>query len=162
MNITGIKQLELATSFSDFRGHYHELFNKRMLNENGITDDFIQFCVSVSNKLVLRGIHGDAGTAKLITCLHGKIQYAFVDNRPDSETYKNVVHGVMDSAKPFLIYLPPGIGNSYLTLSDVSFYMYSQTTYYGDFKQFTLQWDDPEFKIPWMTDKPVLSPRDGG
>lgn len=162
MSIEGIKEISFPTSFGDFRGHYHELFNKRMLVENGINDDFIQFCVSVSNKDVLRGIHGDLGTAKLITCLHGKIQYAFVDNRPESKTYNNVVHGVMDSEKPFLIYLPPGIGNSYLTLSETSFYMYSQTTYYGDFKQFTLKWDDPEYKIPWMVEKPILSSRDGG
>jgi dTDP-4-dehydrorhamnose 3,5-epimerase len=160
MNIEGIKELAYPSSFGDFRGHYHELFNKKFLVENGVYDDFIQFCVSKSYQNVLRGIHGDAGTAKLITCLHGKFQYAFVDNRPDSKTYKKVDHGVMDSDKPFLIYLPPGIGNSYLTLSETSLYMYSQNTYYGDFKQFTLKWN--EHGIPWEVEVPVLSARDGG
>ena len=37
----------------------------------GVEYEFVQDDVSVSRQHVLRGIHGDRKTAKLVSCLHG-------------------------------------------------------------------------------------------
>ena len=44
---------------------------------------------STSNKNVLRGIHGDNKSWKLITCVYGDIQQVVVDLRINSSTYKH-------------------------------------------------------------------------
>lgn len=158
--INGLKELSYPTVYDDFRGQYNELLNTKFLHENGIQEDFKQFCVTRSEKNVLRGIHGDAGTAKLITVFFGEIQYAFVDNREGSDTFGSVVHGTLKDTDKKSFYIPKGVGNSFLTLSDFSLYFYSQTTFYGEFEQFTLKWNDPQFNIPWKVSNPVLSERD--
>ena len=43
---------------------------------------------STSKRNVLRGIHGDTKSWKLVTCVHGEIQQVVVDMRKDSPTYK--------------------------------------------------------------------------
>ena len=53
--------------FHDVRGEYINTFNTKdyaFLNEEFVEDDF-----SVSRKNVLRGMHGDPETKKLIQCL---------------------------------------------------------------------------------------------
>ncbi|HYA88207.1 MAG TPA: dTDP-4-dehydrorhamnose 3,5-epimerase family protein, partial [Nitrospirota bacterium] len=58
--------------FEDFRGEYVETYNEEEYRLKGITCNFIQDDISISTKHVLRGIHGDAETWKLISCMSGK------------------------------------------------------------------------------------------
>ena len=57
------------TIFEDFRGAYIEIYNRELYQKCGIQADFIQDDISVSSRHVLRGIHGDTRTWKLISCL---------------------------------------------------------------------------------------------
>ena len=67
--LEGVKLITPPTNFEDFRGSYVELYNHRLYHEAGIPLDFIQDDISTSRQHVLRGIHGDASTWKLISCL---------------------------------------------------------------------------------------------
>ena len=48
----------------------------------GIPIDFVQDDISVSYRHVLRGIHGDGKTWKLISCLQGSFYFVVVEQRP--------------------------------------------------------------------------------
>ena len=65
-SLDGVLKIHPPTVFEDFRGKYVETYNKRLYMENGVNIDFIQDDISVSRKNVLRGIHGDQRTWKLI------------------------------------------------------------------------------------------------
>jgi len=70
------------TVFEDFRGHYIETYNRNAYFTAGIPIDFIQDDISVSHRHVLRGIHGDSKTWKLISCLQGSFYMVVVNNDP--------------------------------------------------------------------------------
>ena len=65
-NLDGVLIVDPPTNFKDFRGSYVEIYNERLYKENGIEQHFIQDDISTSTKDVLRGIHGDASTTKLL------------------------------------------------------------------------------------------------
>ena len=56
--------------------------------KNGIDQDFIQDDISTSRHNVLRGIHGDASTYKLVSCLYGAFYLVVVNNNPKSAQYR--------------------------------------------------------------------------
>lgn len=61
--------------FYDFRGEYVETFNEMKYNffdNQGVQVKFIEDDISMSRQNVLRGLHGDSKTWKLIQCLHGE------------------------------------------------------------------------------------------
>ena len=81
----GVKEI-VPERFCDFRGTYLELYDSKKFET--VTDaKFVQDDISVSSKHVLRGLHGDFRTTKLVTVLKG-VGYALIaDNRKDSPTY---------------------------------------------------------------------------
>ena len=66
------------------RGSYIELYNEPLYKKHGITQDFIQDDISTSGHNVLRGIHGDSSTWKLVSCLYGEFYLVVVNNDPSS------------------------------------------------------------------------------
>ena len=65
--------------FEDHRGLYVETFNKEDYEKNNISINFVRDDISTSTKNVLRGIHYDDKTCKLIHCMYGKIYFVVVD-----------------------------------------------------------------------------------
>ena len=59
--------IDPPTNFEDFRGHYVELYNEELYKQHGIDQYFIQDDISISRQHVLRGLHGDHKTTKLIS-----------------------------------------------------------------------------------------------
>ena len=70
-NLDGVLLITPPTIFEDFRGSYVEIYNEELYTKTGINIQFVQDDISESSQNVLRGIHGDDGTWKLISCLHG-------------------------------------------------------------------------------------------
>ena len=66
------------TIFEDFRGDFVETYNEKLYQEAGIHARFVQDDISVSSRHVLRGIHGDQETWKLVSCLYGKLYFVVV------------------------------------------------------------------------------------
>ena len=146
--------------FEDFRGQYIEIYNEKLCKENGIDVKFVQDDIAVSSKNVLRGIHGDSETWKLVSCLHGKFYLVVVNCDTDSKDFGKWQSFVLSDVNRKQVLIPPKHGNSYLTLSEQSIFHYKQSTYYNSKGQFTYKWNDPRFKIWWPVKNPILSKRD--
>tara|TARA_Y100001973_G_C5201012_1_gene337682 strand:- start:2377 stop:2889 length:513 start_codon:yes stop_codon:yes gene_type:complete len=145
--------------FEDHRGTYMEIYDSK--NFELVTDEvFVQDDISISNKGVLRGLHGDWKTTKLVTVLNGSGYAVIADNRPESPTYKKWQSFTLSRENKNMLLLPSGIGNSILALEDNMIYYYKQNTHFADGQQFTIKWDDPEWNFWWPTKNPILSMRD--
>ena len=77
--LNGVLKIRLDP-FKDFRGKYLEIYNSILFKKTRKKVKFIQDDISVSKKNVLRGIHGDFRTWKLITCLEGEFTLLVVNN----------------------------------------------------------------------------------
>ena len=118
---------------------------------------------SYSKKNVLRGIHGDHKTWKLVTCVYGEIFQVVVDCRKNSDTYLKWEKFIIKECEPTLILIPPNMGNAFYVSSDSAVYHY-KLAYEGSYvdadEQFSLKWNDPKINIHWPTTTPILSERD--
>ena len=151
--------------FEDFRGNYTMTFNQKKyleaFKEHGINDiTFVEDDISTSNKNVLRGIHGDNNTAKLISCLEGKFYLIVVNNIPGHAQYKQSISFNVSEFNRWQVYVPAGFGNGHLVITDRAIFSYKQTSYYNPESQFTLLWNDPELNLWWPIKDPILSYRD--
>ena len=116
--------------------------------------------VSYSKRDVLRGIHGDDVTTKLVTALFGDCFSILADNRPDSPTYRQWEAFSLTHENRHQLLIPAGVGNSALARSETLVYHYKQTTHFVPGRQFTIHWDDPAWNFEWPIDEPILSARD--
>lgn len=159
---TNLNKVLLITPdvFKDQRGQYVEIYNEKFYKEKGVEVKFVQDDIALSFKNTLRGIHGDPGTWKLVSCLYGKIYVVVVNCDTDSKDFGQWQSFILSDENRQQVLIPPMYGNSYLTLSEISVFHYKQSTYYGQFKQFTYKWNDPRFKIQWPIKNPILSQRD--
>lgn len=146
--------------FRDHRGEYAETYNEELYFQQGIRVKFIQDDISVSSKNVLRGIHGDAVTWKLVSCLLGRFYLAVVNCKEHSAAFGQWQSFTLSDADKQQVLVPPGHGVAHLALSDRIIFHYKQSTNYNPSIQFTYKWDDPRFKIDWPVKDPILSRRD--
>jgi dTDP-4-dehydrorhamnose 3,5-epimerase len=158
-DLVGVKKI-IPTTFKDHRGSYTEIYNKNFMIENKINVDFLQDDISVSYKNVLRGLHGDNKTHKLVSCLYGKFQLIVVNNNPKSKQFKKWQSFEISFENKVQILIPPMFGNGHLVLSEFAIFHYKQDTQYNRESQFTIKWNDPLYKFEWNNSKPILSDRD--
>jgi dTDP-4-dehydrorhamnose 3,5-epimerase len=154
-NIIGLKQLKLDT-FSDNRGQIWTLHSE-------IEDlpSFVEDKLSISNYSVLRGLHGDSETDKLITFLEGHIQLAVADLRRNSPTYGNCIMFELSEEEPVSILVPAGCVNGHLCLSERCLFFYKWSKKYnGPEKQITINYKDPSFDFKWKLENLIVSDRD--
>lgn len=146
--------------FSDLRGDLWTIWDE------SIFEPKLKFNldkVAKSKKNVLRGLHGDNKSWKLVTCLYGEFLLCTVDYRQNSESFlKNEFH-LLTSENKKSVLVPPMFLNGHLVLSDecVFHYKWSFDGKYPDIdEQFSVRWDDPILNIKWPIEKPILSERD--
>jgi len=146
--------------FEDHRGEYTETYNEKLYREKGIDIKFVQDDISISSKYVLRGIHGDDETWKLISCYYGKFYLVVVNCDTESDNFGKCQSFVLSDRNRNQVLVPPKYGNGHLVLSDVAIFHYKQSTYYNPSGQFTYKWNEPRFNIWWPIKTPILSQRD--
>lgn len=146
--------------FEDHRGEYIELYNEQDFNLSGINMKFVQDDISVSSKNVLRGIHGDNVTWKLVSCLLGRIYMVIVNCDQASHKFGAWQSFVLSDRNRYQVLVPPKHGLAVLALTAKIIFYYKQSTYYNPSAQFTYKWNDPRFNIFWPIQEPILSRRD--
>ncbi|GGF23996.1 dTDP-4-dehydrorhamnose 3,5-epimerase [Aliidongia dinghuensis] len=161
-DLDGVLVIEPPTIFEDFRGHYVELYNRTLYEQAGVDQDFLQDDISVSSRHVLRGIHGDRKTWKLISCLYGRFYFVVVNNVPGSQQFGKWQGFTLSDTNRKQVLVPPGFGNGHVVLSETAIFHYKQTTEYDRASQFTLAWNDPALNIWWPVRDPITSERDQG
>jgi len=158
--LKGVLLIKPPTIFEDFRGTYVETYNEELYKAAGIRYEFKQDDISISSKHVLRGIHGDKNTCKLISCHVGKFYLVVVNYDKTSKQYKQWDSFVLSEQNRMQVLIPPKFGNGHLVLSEQAMFHYKQTSYYDRAGQFTIRWNDPSLKIWWPIKNPILSQRD--
>ena len=160
--LDGVLVIKPPTNFEDFRGNYVEIYNERIYKDAGIHYDFVQDDISVSSKHVLRGIHGDATTAKLISCLYGRFYLMVINWDETSPQYGQWEAFTLSDENRLQVLVPPKFGNGHLVMSEKAIFHYKQTTEYNRAGQFTLLWNDPKINFWWPVKNPIISRRDEG
>jgi len=160
--LNSVLMLKPPTIYEDFRGHYIETYNRSIYFDAGIPIEFVQDDISVSYRHVLRGIHGDSKTWKLISCLRGSFYFVVVNNDPTSAQYRQWASFTLSDVNRLQILVPPKFGNGHVVMSDEAIFHYKQSTEYDRVSQFTLRWDDPDLNIWWPIKNPIVSQRDQG
>jgi dTDP-4-dehydrorhamnose 3,5-epimerase len=160
--LDGVLLITPPTIFKDFRGSYVELYNDELYKKAGITIKFVQDDISTSSLHVLRGLHGDLKTWKLISCLYGEFYLMVVNWDESSPQYRRWEAFTLSDQNRQQVLIPPKFGNGHLVLSQQAIFHYKQSTYYDRPGQFTIMWNDPVLKLPWPVKNPILSKRDGG
>ena len=145
-------------AFTDYRGDLYTVWKDDDFDLNFNHDK-----VSTSRKHVLRGIHGDNKSWKLVTCLYGEIYFVIVDNRESSDTFLRWESMMLTDRNRKQVLIPPGVGNGFLVMSHRSVFHY-KWSYEGEYadvdQQFTIKWNDPIVGVDWPIDNPILSRRD--
>ena len=163
---TTIKDLRIITpsAFEESRGAIWTSYNTGEVGSLlpiGLSFKHDKF--SISKKNVLRGIHGDQKSWKLVSCVSGSILQVVVDMRENSETFLQWESFELGGDNRHMILIPPGLGNAFYVKSDQATYHY-KLAYDGDYvdadEQFTVAWNDPRINIKWPTSDPILSERD--
>lgn len=159
-NLDGVLKIKLQP-FRDHRGEYIEIFNKILFKKTNKRISFIQDDISVSKKNVLRGVHGDFKTWKLVTCLMGEFLLLVVNNKRKDKQFKKWQIFKLSDQNNLQILIPPGFGNAHYVKSKKAIFHYKQSTLYNRETQFTINWRDKNFKFKWPEKiKPILSKRD--
>lgn len=159
--------------YNDFRGQYVEIFNEKEYSKEIVENlkgtiyeknfsgiHFVEDDISTGKKGVLKGIHGDNKTWKLVQCLYGEFYLVVLNYNPDSKDYGKWETFTLSDRNRTQILIPPLYGNGHLVLSEYDMYHYKQSSYYDPESQFTIKWNDPKFNISWPIKDPILSERD--
>ena len=162
MNKNIFKEIKIfqPEAYEDYRG---ELWTTYKKDEFPIELNFNHDKISTSRKNVIRGIHGDNKSWKLVTCLYGNLYFVVVDYRKESKTFLEWDWIILNDKNKKMVLLPPNFGNSFCVLSNYSIFMY-KWSYEGSYadvdEQFSLKWNDPRLNINWPIKNPILSERD--
>jgi dTDP-4-dehydrorhamnose 3,5-epimerase len=159
-NIEGLLIVEGGQTFSDDRGFFREPFRRSEFEEAlGKEWVHVQENHAFSKKDVLRGIH-IAPWDKFIYCPFGEVLSVVVDVRKDSPTFKQVFQMKIGGENKVKLFIPEGLGNSYLILSEEAVYEYQVNKYYEAGAEKGIAWNDPELAIEWPVTEPLLSEKD--
>ena len=149
--------------FRDERGFFIESYHKRRFAGIGIADEFVQDNHSSSTAGVLRGIHYQDMTApmgKLVRCTSGAIFDVAVDLRVGSPTFGKWFGLELTGEDMRQLFVPPGFGHGFVTLSPTAQVQYKCTGYYTPAAEGVVAWNDPQLDVAWPIRNPVLSGRD--
>lgn len=160
--LPGLLRIE-RPAFEDHRGIYGEIYRESEYFEAGIKIRFVEQDFSTSKKNVLRGLHGDSKTWKLISCIYGELYLVVLNYEKDSPLFGKWEAFTLTPYNRLQILIPPMHANGHLIISNEAIFHYNQSEYYTDgSNQFSLRWNDPRFNIFWPIKDPILSRRDGG
>lgn len=153
-----------VTSIGDERGWFQEKFNKAKAVAAGLPEEFnvVQNSLSYNKQAgVVRGFHMEPWD-KYISVVTGKVFCAYLDLRK-GDTFGKVVTVELDRNKA--VFLPQGVANSFQTLVDDTYYLYSVNAHWSadNLDKYTfVNLADPSLNVQWpiSLDKAIMSDRD--
>lgn len=152
----------------DDRGFFRQTYQVQELAEAlGRTPVLRQGNHARSAPGVLRGFHAEPWD-KLVYVVRGRAMGAWVDIRPDSPTFGEVMTAHLgDPGGPhdtdrIRMFVPEGVANAYCTYGDDPVdYLYDVSDYWRPgVDKSPVAWDDPDLAVDWPVAEPVLSEDD--
>lgn len=150
---------------SVYREYRGEIFTTYHSKEHPVNDVLPINCniharFSKSYQNVLRGLHYDDKTYKLVQALVGDIYLVVLDNRIGSLTYGKWESYIISEKTREQVLIPPGFANGHYALTDCVFHytMFYPGDYVNENKQGVINW--ATFNIEWPTNNPILQKRD--
>jgi len=128
----------------------------------GISETFVQDNHSKSAKGTLRGLHYQLRhpQAKLCRVVHGEVQDVAVDIRVGSPCFGRWTSALLSAENKRQIYIPAGFAHGFLVLSETAEFLYKCSDFYFPQDERGVTWNDPDLKIPWNIEQPLLSQKD--
>ena len=155
--------------YHEYRGSisttYHSEYYDRLLpaTERNEGLSFKHDRYSKSKLGVLRGLHYDDKTWKLVSCIYGKIYLVVLDMREQQPNYGKWESFIISPETTTQVLIPPMFANGHFVMEDDSIFTYKMA-YKGEYndenKQKTIVFNDNRFGIDWPVQSPILSRRD--
>jgi dTDP-4-dehydrorhamnose 3,5-epimerase len=148
--------------YRDARGFFLESYQADKYRASGIGVAFVQDNHSRSIGGTLRGLHLQVRRpqAKLIRVIEGEIFDVAVDVRRGSPTFGRWI-GTRLSAESFrMCYVPAGFAHGFSVLTPVAQVEYKCSDVYDPQGEIGIAWNDPDLRIDWGIEQPILSARD--
>jgi dTDP-4-dehydrorhamnose 3,5-epimerase len=148
--------------FRDARGFLIETYHRAKFAELGITDLFVQDNHSCSVKGTLRGLHYQLHQpqAKLCRVVEGEALDVAVDIRLGSPNFGKWTSVLLSAKEQNQIYVPIGFAHGFLALTDSVQFLYKCSDFYDPADEHGIVWSDPDLKIFWGVNAPVVSEKD--
>lgn len=148
--------------FTDPRGFFMETYQRRKYRQRGIEPRFVQDNLSFSVKGALRGLHYQKmhPQAKLVQAITGEIFDVVVDIRPGSRGFGRWTGIVLSDQNRLQVLIPEGFAHGFCTLSETARVWYKCSDYYRPEDEGGIHWKDPDLRIDWPVEKPLLSLKD--
>lgn len=162
--IKGVFEIQLQPN-KDSRGFFMRTYDEKIFEKFGINRKWVQESHSLSKKKwTVRGIHFQHppyAETKLIRVTQGRILFAIIDLRPDSQTFGKWVQVIVSAEKKNMIYISKGCAPCMCTLTDNCQILYKMDEYFTPESYDNIKWDDPDLAIDWPTKTPSdVSERD--
>ena len=148
----------------DERGYFQEKYQKQKLTNAGMLADFTVVQNSLSYNAtagVTRGLHAEPWD-KYISVIKGKVFAAYVDLR-EGDSYGTLV--TTEITPTTTVFLPRGVANSFQTLEDDVYYLYSVNAHWSaeNYEKYCfVNMADPQLGIEWpiILDEANVNDRD--
>lgn len=138
---------------TDNRGGLIKDYNIDTYKENGIEHDLKETFYTISKRGVIRSTHFQLikPQPKLMRCISGKVFYAIVDLRPESETYGQHCFMILSGDEPTCIFCPAGFGQGYLVIEE-SVMSYKASEVFCGEGDSGIIYNDSDIGIEWPFD----------
>ena len=145
--------------FKDSRGFFFESFREDVFkNKTSLDISFVQDNHVKSVKGVLRGLHYQLppyAQDKLVRVIQGEVLDVAVDLRKSSPTFGKYVSCVLSAENKKQMWIPEGFAHGFLTLSNLSEFLYKTTNFYNSNYERSIFWNDKGLNIDWPLDKEI-------
>lgn len=147
--------------FKDERGYFEEIWRNSIASICGVAG-FVQDNHSKSSRNVLRGLHFQLRNPqiKLVSVISGSIYDVGLDLRKGSPTFGKWFGLRMDSESGIRLLIPAGVAHGFCVLSENADVIYKCSDYYDPSDDRGVIWNDPDAKIEWPINNPVVSLKD--
>lgn len=151
--------------FGDSRGFFMETYQQREFAAAGIDHDFVQDNHSRSVQGTLRGLHYQVNhpQGKLVRAVVGEVFDVAVDLRRSSPNFGKWVGYYLSADNKRQLWVPPGFGHGFYTLSEWAEVVYKATDFYSPADERSIVWNDADINIEWpaqVREKLIISPKD--
>ena len=137
---------------SDARGVFIEVFRAHWDTHV----DPLQWNAVVSHRNVLRGVHAHWRHGDYLVVLQGQMFVGLQDLRRACCTYGAAALLTLSADEPMALVIPPGVAHGFF-FPVPAMHLYAVSHYWDREDELGCRWDDPDVKIPWTCNAPILT-----